>query len=83
MPRLLEPLMKGEADMVLGSRFKGEIKKGAMPSLHRYVGNPALTGILNWYFRASISDAHCGSKAIRKDALEENEVTVSEHGVCF
>lgn len=71
MPRLLEPLMKDEADIVFGSRFKGEIKRGAMPWLHRYVGNPALTGVLNWYFRASISDAHCGFRAIRKDALKK------------
>jgi glycosyltransferase involved in cell wall biosynthesis len=71
IPRLLEPLMKDEADIVFGSRFKGEIKRGAMPWLHRYVGNPALTGVLNWYFRASVSDAHCGFRAIRKDALEK------------
>ena len=44
-PRLLEPLKRGEADLVLGSRFKGEIKKGAMPWHHQYVGNPILTWI--------------------------------------
>ena len=43
--RLLEPLKKGEADLVLGSRFKGEIKKGAMPWHHQYIGNPVLTWI--------------------------------------
>ncbi len=71
MPRLLEPLMKNEADMVIGSRFRGEIKKGAMPRLHRYVGNPILTGFLNLFFGAGVSDAHCGLRAIRKDALEK------------
>ena len=44
IPKLLEPLMKDEADLVIGSRFKGEIKGGAMPWLHRYIGNPILTG---------------------------------------
>ena len=49
IPKLLEPLEKGEADIVMGSRFKGEIKKGAMPWLHRYIGNPVLTGFLNLF----------------------------------
>ena len=43
IPKLLEPLKSGEADLVLGSRFKGEIKKGAMPWHHQYIGNPVLT----------------------------------------
>ena len=43
--RLLEPLKRGEADLVLGSRLKGEIKKGAMPWNHQYIGNPVLTWI--------------------------------------
>jgi len=42
-PKLLEPLRKGEADLVIRSRLKGEIKKGAMPWLHKSVGNPLLT----------------------------------------
>jgi len=45
-PKLLEPLKRGEADLVQGSRFKGEIKKGAMPWHHQYIGNPVLTWIL-------------------------------------
>ncbi len=71
IPKLLEPLMKDEADMVIGSRFKGEIKKGAMPWLHRYIGNPVLTKFLNVFFGTKISDAHCGFRAIKKDALEK------------
>lgn len=71
MPRILEPLLKGEADIVFGSRFKGEIKRGAMSWLHKYLGNPVLTGFLNLFFKAGISDAHCGFRAIRKDALEK------------
>lgn len=57
------------ADLCMGSRFKGGIKPGAMPWKNRYVGNPVLTGILNLFFRSGISDAHCGLRAIRKDAF--------------
>ena len=81
MPRLLEPLMKDEADLVIGSRFRGEIKKGAMPWLHRYIGNPILTGFLNLFFKARISDAHCGFRAIKKDALEK--MRLRSHGMEF
>jgi len=58
------------ADLCMGSRFKGGISPGAMPWKNRYIGNPVLTGILNLFFRPGISDAHCGLRAIRKDALE-------------
>lgn len=71
IPKLLDPLMKREADIVTGSRFKGEIKKGAMPWLHKHIGNPILTKFLNMFFKAGISDAHCGFRAIRRDALEK------------
>ena len=81
MPRLLEPLMKDEADLVIGSRFKGEIKPGAMPWLHRYVGNPILTGFLNLFFKVGVSDAHCGFRAIRRDALEK--IKLRSHGMEF
>lgn len=57
------------ADLVLGSRFKGRILPGAMSWSHRYIGNPILTGMLNWFFRARVSDAHCGLRAVRRDVL--------------
>jgi len=68
LDELLAPLNHG-ADLVLGSRFKGEILPGAMPWTHRRIGNPILTGLLNRFFRAGVSDAHCGLRAIRRDAL--------------
>ncbi len=70
MKNMLPPLLSGEFDMVMGSRLKGDIKPGAMPPLHRYVGNPFLTGVLNWLFASGISDAHCGLRAISRQALE-------------
>jgi hypothetical protein len=71
LPKLLEPLLKGEADLVMCTRLRGEIKRGAMPWLHRYIGNPLLTKILNVLFKTRVSDAHCGFRAIRRDALEK------------
>jgi hypothetical protein len=56
-------------DLVIGSRFKGTIHSGAMPSLNRFVGNPILTGLLNVLFGVKVSDAHCGMRALRHDAL--------------
>jgi hypothetical protein len=57
------------AELCMGSRFKGGISPGAMPWKNRYIGNPALTGILNLFFRPGISDAHSGLRAIRKDSF--------------
>jgi len=63
----IDKLREGN-DYVLGSRFRGEIKPGAMPWLHRYVGNPVLTGILNFMFGLKSSDAHSGYRAFTKEA---------------
>lgn len=68
MPRLLRPLIDGSADFVMGTRLKGGIKIGSMPWLHRYIGNPLLTWILNMLFHTRISDTHCGMRAIRRDS---------------
>jgi glycosyltransferase involved in cell wall biosynthesis len=67
IPRFVEEL-DGGADVVMGNRMKG-IQPGAMPWLHRYVGNPILTGILNLFFRTGVRDAHCGMRAVRRDVL--------------
>jgi glycosyltransferase involved in cell wall biosynthesis len=56
-------------DLVIGSRFAGEIHRGAMPWANRYLGNPILTGLLNLLFGVKVSDAHCGMRAIRRKAL--------------
>lgn len=64
----ITPLEEG-ADVVMGSRRNGNIHRGAMPWLHRYVGNPILTGVLNLFFRTGVSDAHCGMRAFRRDLL--------------
>lgn len=61
--------LEGGAELCMGSRFKGGIAPGAMPWKNRHIGNPVLTGILNIFFRAGISDAHSGLRAIRKEAF--------------
>jgi glycosyltransferase involved in cell wall biosynthesis len=68
IPRFVAALDEG-AEMVIGDRMDN-IQPGAMPWLHRYVGNPILTGLLNLFFRTGISDAHCGMRAVRRDVLE-------------
>ncbi len=67
IPRFVAELDKG-AELVMGDRMDN-IQPGAMPWLHRYVGNPVLSGILNGFFKTGISDAHCGMRALRRDVL--------------
>jgi glycosyltransferase involved in cell wall biosynthesis len=67
IPRFLERL-EGGAELVIGDRMDN-IKPGAMPWLHRYVGNPVLTGTLNLFYKTGVKDAHCGMRALRRDVL--------------
>jgi glycosyltransferase involved in cell wall biosynthesis len=67
IPRFVAALEEG-AELVIGDRM-GNIQPGAMPWLHRYVGNPILTGILNLFFSTGVNDAHCGMRALRRDVL--------------
>jgi glycosyltransferase involved in cell wall biosynthesis len=71
MPKFLKPLMANEADFVTGTRLKGDIKKGSMPWLHRYIGNPILTSILNELFKTNLSDSHCGMRSITREAFDK------------
>ena len=72
IPRFLAELEAG-ADLVMGDRMDG-IEPGAMPWLHRYIGNPVLSGTLNFFFRTGVRDAHCGMRAFRRDALTALEL---------
>ncbi|HZP96513.1 MAG TPA: glycosyltransferase family 2 protein [Candidatus Limnocylindria bacterium] len=56
-------------DLVMGDRFAGGIERGAMPALHRYVGNPVLSFVARLFFGGSTSDFHCGMRAFRRDAI--------------
>ena len=66
---MVAELQKG-FDLCMGNRFRGGIAPGAMPWKNRHIGNPALTGILNLFFKTGMRDAHCGLRAIRKNAFE-------------
>lgn len=56
-------------DLVMGNRFRGGIAPGAMPPLHRYLGNPVLTAVGRLFFRSPIRDFHCGMRGFRRDAI--------------
>lgn len=58
-------------DLVMGNRFKGGIKPGAMPPLHKYIGNPILTWIGRLFFPSPCGDFHCGLRGFKKDAIEK------------
>ena len=57
-------------DLVMGNRFKGGIAPGAMPPLHRYLGNPVLSGIGRLFFTTNIRDFHCGLRGFSREAIE-------------
>jgi len=68
LAKFLDALEDGY-DLVMGNRFEGGIMPGAMPFLHRYVGNPILSWIARLFFKSNVGDFHCGLRGFRKDAL--------------
>ncbi len=66
MPFITE--LRGGADLVMGNRFKGGIAPGAMPALHRYLGNPLLSFVGRLFFRSPVGDFHCGLRGFRRDS---------------
>jgi len=65
----LEKMREGH-ELVMGNRFRGGIKPSAMPPLHRYLGNPVLTGIGRLFFKSKVGDFHCGLRGFHKEAIE-------------
>src|SRR5271169_2951100 len=61
--------LRDGCDLVMGNRFKGGIAPGAMPFLHRYLGNPVLSLIGRMFFHSGIRDFHCGLRGFRRDAV--------------
>ncbi|MGA1983051.1 MAG: glycosyltransferase family 2 protein [Acidobacteriaceae bacterium] len=68
LPRFLPKLDEGY-DLVMGNRFAGGIEPGAMPPLHKYLGNPVLSAAGRIFFRIPVRDFHCGLRAFRRDAI--------------
>lgn len=68
----LEPMiekLRAGADLVMGNRFKGGIKPGAMPPLHRYLGNPVLSFLGRLFFKIPVGDFHCGLRGFSREAV--------------
>ena len=65
----IEKLREG-SDLVMGNRFRGGIAPGAMPPLHRYLGNPVLSGLGRLFFRCSVGDFHCGLRGLSYEAFQ-------------
>lgn len=63
--------LRGGADLVMGNRFQGGIEPGAMPFLHKYLGNPVLSLLGRLFFKIPVGDFHCGIRAFRRDKLIE------------
>lgn len=64
----VEALRRG-AQLVMGNRFRGQIHPGAMPWLHRYLGNPVLSTIGRLFFKAPVGDFHCGLRGFERDSI--------------
>jgi len=70
IPKFIRCLEMGY-DFVMGDRFGGRIEEGAMPALHKHVGNPLLSGLFRLFFKSNIKDVHCGMRAISRKALDK------------
>ena len=76
VPRFVEEWRKGN-EVVMGNRFAGEIKPGAMPWHHKYIGNPGLTALLNLFFHSGIHDSHCGMRGFTREVFDRMDVRSS------
>jgi glycosyltransferase involved in cell wall biosynthesis len=73
VPRFVEMWRQGY-EVVMGNRFRGEIKRGAMPWHHKYIGNPALSTVLNLFFHAGIGDSHCGMRGFTRAVYDRMDL---------
>ena len=70
VPNFVEELRRGH-DLVMGNRFRGGIKPGAMPPLHKYFGNPGLSWLVNVLFGAGVGDSYCGMRGFRRTLYDK------------
>ena len=73
VPKFVAKLREGY-DLVMGNRFRGEIKPGAMPKLHKYFGNPGLTTLLNIFFHSGVGDVYCGMRGFTRALARQLDV---------
>ena len=69
--------LRSGADLVMGNRFRGGIERGAMPRLHRYLGNPVLSFVGRLFFHAPVKDFHCGLRAFRREPITRLDLRTS------
>jgi glycosyltransferase involved in cell wall biosynthesis len=81
VPRFVTRWRAG-CDVVMGNRFRGEIKPGAMPWLHRYFGTPALTALLNLFFHTRIGDGQCGMRGFSKEIYQRMDLRATGMEFC-
>ncbi len=74
---LYKTTSKADADMGIASRMKGKIEPGAMPFLHRVLGTPVLTGLINWLFKGRLSDCNSGFRCLKKTAYRTWDIRAS------
>jgi glycosyltransferase involved in cell wall biosynthesis len=72
MPHIVK--LREGFDLVMGNRFKGGIKKGAMPFLHKYLGNPVLSFLGKLFYNIKIGDFHCGLRGFSKEAFDKMQL---------
>lgn len=75
IPIMVDRIEKTGAQIVIGSRLRGTIEVGAMPFLHRYLGTPVLTALINWLLGGNISDCNSGMRIFKKSAYLEWDLT--------
>lgn len=74
---LYKTTSKADADMGIASRMKGVIEPGAMPTLHRILGTPVLTGLINLLFKGKLSDCNSGFRCLKKTAYKTWDIRAS------
>src|SRR5690349_1802081 len=76
VPNFVQELRRG-FDLVMGNRFRGGIKPGAMPPLHRYFGNPGLSWLVNFLFHAGVGDSYCGMRGFSRALYDKLDLRSS------
>lgn len=76
VPNFVKELRRG-FDLVMGNRFRGGIKPGAMPHLHRYFGNPGLSWLVNFLFHAGVGDSYCGMRGFTRALYDKLDLRSS------
>jgi len=81
-PALVDRLLQGDVELVIGTRLKGSIEVGAMPLWHRYIGTPALSYLIDFLFDAKISDSNSGFRTFRRRRFLDWDIRSNGMEIC-